>query len=652
MAYCGWGQYLEDKVLLNSISLQRVRCRVRSIRGYFSTVRPLVKLVWQASPYLFLTSFGLTLFVGLVPAANIFITSSLLDVLVQEVRRPAGNDSALPTDFVVLLALLAVVNLLEQVFEQLAQVISRLHGARITNHVQMLIAAKASEIDLASFEDPDFHNRMTVASNEAPHRPKMIIDELLGAVSMLTTLASLTTVLLVWHAWIVPIILVASLATLWVSTHFGTAMVRLVNRRAETERKQHYLSALFVSDQVVKEMRLFNLRDFLLNKFQTLLETIYQQNRSLAFNELGYSLPASLILGLVQVALIGFTALQALQGAISIGQFNLYTQSIIQVAMQIPGLMFAIGMLHESNLFAAGLFGFLATQPQVEAPRLGAKASSSAISQTPQIEFRDVSFVYPGTVRPVLDRVSFKILPGEAIALVGENGAGKSSLVKLLAGLYEPTEGQILLDGININTLNRDDLRAYLSVIFQDYVIYHFSARENIGVGQVDKLDDFHLVENSAQLSGLDKIIDKLPEEYETVLGRFWESGHELSGGQRQLVALARALFRDAPILMLDEPSAALDVYTERRFFQRLLEGRTVERPKTVIFISHRFTTVRRADRIFVLENGRLIEQGTHKNLLAKGEHYADMFNLQAAMYSIPDSPTKTPDEDTSTSDL
>ena len=291
-----------------------------------------------------------------------------------------------------------------------------------------------------------------------------------------------------------------------------------------------------------------------------------------------------------------------------------------------------LGALHEGNLYAKRLFGFLATEPVVEVSR--GSAAEPAAGRPPRIVFEQVGFRYPGTDRMVLTDLDLSIEPGESVALVGNNGAGKSTVVKLLVGLYEPTAGRILLDGIDIASLDRSELRARLSVVFQDFVIYHFSAWDNVGFGRLDRLADRAAVEAVARQSGLDRVVRQLPDGYDTVLGRFWEKGHELSGGQRQLVALARALLRQAPVLVLDEPSSALDVRTERAFFERLLDG---EADRTTILISHRYSTVRRADRILVLADGRLVEQGSHDELMRLAGEYAEMYRLHSAAFQPTD---------------
>jgi len=599
---------------------------------YLSTLKQVARLVWTVNPRTFLALFSLAILNGLFPTASAFFTSSLLQMLVQTLH--TKNVVNLPANFIGLLMLMAGVAVLNHVFQHLSTVIQNLYQTLVSNHIGLLIAEKAAVIDLAFFENPAFHNKMRTAVGEASYRPMMLLNGLMNLASTLTTLFSMSLVIALWQAWIIPVIFLSSLAMLWASVHFGAQRVALLSGRAETERKKQYLQTLLTSEQGAKEIRLFSLRQFLLNNYRALLDSTFRQDRKLAFRQVFYLGAIDVLLSVVQPLLYSFTAIQVLQGLINIGQFSFYTQSIQQLQGTLIGQMSSLGTLHEGNLFVTNLLNFLDWQPQVEAPRTESKKYLAAISARPRIEFREVTFCYPDTERIALDNVSFVIQPGEAIALVGENGAGKSTFVKLLAGLYEPTAGQILLDDVPILHLDRDDLRRYLSVIFQDYTIYYLSAYNNIGVGQVEHIQDKALLEAAAKRCGLDHVIASLPNGFETVLGSFWEHGHELSGGQRQLVAMARALVRNAPILVLDEPSAALDIYTERSLFQHLLEDRASGQFQTVIFISHRFASVRLADRILVLEHGNVIEQGTHDELLNRNGRYAEMFNLQAEQYN------------------
>jgi ATP-binding cassette subfamily B protein len=619
-------------------------------REYLSTVKPLARLIWSAGPHLFAMSAVLTVLTGLLPAANIAVVSALLQSLVEADQDAGGHGRSVPAHFVLLLVLLAGINLLAQVAERLGQTVTQLQGVRIGNRVQLRIAEKAASVDLASFEDREFHNRMRTVADEAPYRPHQMIADLVHAVSLLTTIVSLGAILLFWHVWVVAALVLASTATLWVSTHFGSAQVTLVAGRAEVQRTKQYVNTLLVSDQAAKEIRLFGLRQLFVSRLGELLERMYRQDRRLALRELAYSMPAGLLLAGTQIALIAFTAVQAVHGVISVGRFNQYMLTIVQLGAQLPVLAFAVGSLHESNLFASRLFGFLATQPRVEAPRSVPAADEQPVGAQPtgetavgeqapidpaatRIAFDRVCFSYPGTERQVLHEVSFELRAGEAVAFVGSNGAGKSTIVKLIAGLYEPTAGTVSLNGIDIRTLDRTTLRAHLSVVFQDFIVYHFSAYENVGFGRLQYLDDVERIRAAARQSGLDRVIEQLPDGYDTVLGRFWDKGHELSGGQRQLVALARALLRRAPVLILDEPSAALDARTEADFFDRLLEGMADRHARCTIFISHRLSTARRADRILVLKDGHIVEDGSHEQLMGLAGSYAEMFRLQSAAY-------------------
>lgn len=621
------------------ITAQSLRRRVGATRHYLATAGPLARLVWRAGPHLMLSSAGLAVLDGILPALNIVIVSALLQTLVNA-GHPAGSSrGGASSHFVLLVVLLALVGLVSQVGQRLGEVTAQLHGIRIANRVQSLIADQAATVDLASFEDRAFQDDMRTVTNEARYRPGQMIQQLLASVTAVATLVSLSVILIVWHVWVVAALLAASAATLWVSTHFGSAQVDMIVGRAEAERSKFYLYNVVTTDQAAKEIRLFGLRDLLVGRFGRLIESLYRQDRRLALRQLAYSMPAGLVLACAQSGLIVFAAVQALHGGITVGQFNQYMLTILQLGGQLPALAVTLGSLHQDNLFAARLFAFLATRPRVEAPLAlragwsGEPPASSVTAAGPRIMFDHVCFTYPGTGREVLTDVSFEVRPGQSIALAGSNGSGKSTIVKLLAGLYEPTAGSVSLNGTDIRTLDKAALRSVLSVVFQDFIIYHFPARENIGLGRVSFLDDQERIAAAARLSGLDRVIAALPAGYDTVLGRFWDKGHELSGGQRQLVALARALLRDAPVLVLDEPSAALDARNEADFFHRLLDSPDTDRSRCVIFIAHRLSIARQADHILVLSQGRLVEQGSHQTLMSMEGSYADMFRLQSAAY-------------------
>lgn len=572
----------------------------------------------------------LTLLTGITPVLTILISSKLIDLIVQTVAQPQTDQ--LPEPVMNWLILFGIILLLEQLSIRLRAAIERLYQIRVTNRVQLLIAEKAASLDLAFFENPAFHNQLRNAASEASFRPVTMITQLMMVIAGFMTLFSVMAILLWWKGWVVPVILVSAVLMFVVSTRFGSANVNLVMGRTPEARKAHYLNALLTSDTVAKDIRLFGLQDFFLNSYRDLLNTMYQQDSYLLRRQTLWIGLIELVMAMVRPLLVGLTAVEAFTHLITIGQFNLYAQSIIQLHTRLYSLMATLAQLHENSLFVSNLFRFLSIQPEVEAKRPNSALYQASISPTPHIEFRNVSFRYADTEKKILDRVSFHIRSGEAVALVGENGAGKTTLVKLLAGLYAPTEGEILLDGVDIQNLDRASLRNYLSVIFQDFPVYHFSVSENIAVGDVKHMQDGDRIKAAAERTRLAHLVQEMSDGYDTILGRWFERGHELSGGQRQLVALTRALVREAAVLVLDEPTSALDVHAERHFFQCLLDEQR-RCHQAVLFISHRFSTVRCADRILVLENGRILEEGSHTHLMGQQGRYAEMFNLQAEMY-------------------
>lgn len=588
---------------------------------------PIFKLLWQAGKWHLLGTAALNLILSVAPVLLILVTARLIDAFAALDSLGATSQSTPSTTTVILLiSLLVSGNFLSQLLERISLVVRDLFQVRFTNRVKWLIAKKAAGMDLPFMEDAVFNNQLRTAADEANHKPVAFVDSLLMASSSLITLVALSLVLIAWQPWIVPVILLAALLTLAVSSKFASLRVTMITERAEVERRKWYLYTLLTSDQGAKEVRLFSLQTYLLAKFRELLDQMYQQDRRLIVREVGFSGGASLVSSAVQGGLIVFTALQALRQAITVGEFSLYYQAIMQFEGQAISLMLTLGSLRESRLFSEALLDFLKKRPVIEGERPNSAVKLPVSNRAPTIRFDDVSFRYPNADKLSLNGINFELHPGEVVALVGENGAGKSTLVKLMAGLYTPTSGKVYVDGLDIEELDRGDLRSRLSVAFQDFAVFHLSAYENIALGNFAK-DRFREVEEVARKTGWDKVVERLPNGYDTVLGRFWERGHELSGGQKQLVAVTRSLLRNAPILVLDEPSAALDVFTEQKFLQELFAYR--QDGKTVLFSSHRFTTVRKADRILVFRAGELVEQGSHSHLIRQSGYYAEMYALQ-----------------------
>jgi ATP-binding cassette, subfamily B, bacterial len=465
------------------------------------------------------------------------------------------------------------------------------------------------------------------ARREGSYKPVELINDTFQIVQNMITLISFAALMLRFSPWLVLILLATSIPAFIAETRFSEQGFRLLTRRAPETRQINYLARLLTEDTAAKEIKLFNLGNTLLARYMTLFDKFFREDKSLAVRR------AVVGFGLGLVATLGFYGSYAwivwrtVQGSISLGDMTLYLSIFRQGQTTFQSILAGIGNIYENNLFMAHYFEFLELKPQMQ---VAAPRQKLPVSLIRGIEFRRVGFRYPESDEWVLRGIDLKIPPGEKIALVGHNGAGKTTLIKLLSRLYDPTEGAILLDGIDIRELDPIELRQKIGVIFQDFVRYHLPVSENIGFGQIEAADRMDRIVESARKSGADAMIEGLPEGYQTLLGRWFHGGHELSLGQWQRVALARAFMRDAEILVLDEPTASLDARTEYEIFQHFKE---LTAGKMTILISHRFSTVRMADRIVVIQGGQIVEIGSHEELLRMEGTYAQLFSMQAEGY-------------------
>jgi ATP-binding cassette subfamily B protein len=452
-----------------------------------------------------------------------------------------------------------------------------------------------------------------------------LFADVISVLQQTVTLLSVIVVLFAWDPWTAVLIVVAPLPALAANLHFGRRGFEIEHRRAADRRHAAYLQALIVNDQAYKEIHLLRLGPELLRRYLDQLRSFYAADRSLARRRTVVSLP----LGLLSVAVAGGALLRALLDTIArgtIGQFTGFVQAIGTVSNSAALLVGTAGQLHQNALFVSNLFEFL------DLPESTIRGGDRRFPQrlTYGIEFRNVTFTYPGTSTTAIRGLSCLLPAGSCVAVVGPNGAGKTTLVKLLTRLYEPTSGQILVDGVPIDRYDLADLRRGIGVIFQDFVQYELSAAENIGFGRIEDLTDEARIRWSARMSGAATALETLPDGYQTTLGRMFRDGHQLSIGQWQRVALARAFMSRAPVVILDEPTASIDANAEAEIFDRLHE---ITAGATAILIAHRFSTVRMADHILVLAGGRLVESGTHEQLLDAHGTYAHLYTIQASAY-------------------
>jgi ATP-binding cassette subfamily B protein len=594
------------------------RTRLASLRN----IRPLLGMVWDTSPSLVAVTTALRLVRALLPLAMLWVSKLILDGVVAWIKRGSGNAANLWK----LVALELGLAVLSDLLGRANSLTDSLLSDRFTNRISVRLIEHATKLDLASFEDPVFYDKLERARRQTTGRIGLLAAVLNVGQDTLS-LISLSAGLIVFSPWLMVLLVAAVIPAFLGETHFTALAYSVLYRWTPQRRLLDYIRLLGASNQSAKEVKIFGLGGHLSERYREVSDRIYEDNKKVAVKRASVGFLLNLVSTGGYYGAYAVVLIRTLAGAISVGTFTFLTGAFSRSRMYIEKILQSFTDISDQALYLKDLFEFFEMQPAIgSTPR----ALPAPRPIRDGFEFRNVGFAYPGSSQMVVENINFRLDSQEKIALIGENGAGKTTLVKLLARLYDPTVGEILLDGIDLREYNVEDLRKEIGVIFQDYMRYELIAKENIGFGKIEDLADQARIEMAAHKSMAFQVIGKLPNGYDQMIGRRFDGGVDLSGGEWQKFALARAYMRDAQLLILDEPTATLDARAEYEVFRRFAE---LTKGRMAVLISHRFSTVRMADRILVLKDGRIREQGTHNQLVALGGQYAELFELQAAGY-------------------
>ncbi len=581
------------------------------------------RFVWRASAGLTVINAVLVVVIGILPLASLYLIKLIIDTISDALQSGASETSA--TRLIWLVAAAAAVALLQASLSRLAAYFAEAQTIKVTDYVYQVMHEKSMRLDLAYYENPTYYDSLHRAQQEGPYRPTRIVNGLNHLLQSAVSLVAMVGLLFVFH-WLVGVLLfIAALPGLFVQVVFSRKYYEWQLQRTKTERLAKYFSWVLTADTFAKELRLFQSGRYFANGFNELRRLIRREKLSLAGRRTLADCCAQWFATIVLMGCFLAIALRTLQGAITLGDLVMFFQAFQRGISSLKEFLQHLAALYEDNLFVEHFFTFLDVQNRINDP-----PHPLPLPTPPEhgVVLDQVQFSYPGEREPVLNDVSLTIRPGEVVALIGANGAGKSTLVKLLCRLYDPLQGSISMENISLPQLRLEDIRTSISVVFQDFVKYQLTVRENIWLGNTSAPLDSPLVEEAARKAGAGPLIDHLPNGYATTLGKWFPGGEELSHGEWQKIVLARAFFRDSRFIILDEPTSSLDADTEHYLFlkfKELIAGRSA------LLISHRFSTVRMADTIYVLEGGRIIEQGSHDQLMAHAGRYADMYRKQAA---------------------
>jgi ATP-binding cassette subfamily B protein len=592
--------------------------RISALRN----VPAVLKIVWDSGPGVVIFGLVSRLFSSLLPVVLLWITKLIIDGIVH--ARYAHQ--AVRPGFWWLVAAEFALAVLNSILIRATDYSDSLLADKYTRYVSIRVMNHAASLDLQAYEDPIFYDRLERARVQATDRLVMI--QAIGRlVQQAITTITLSVSIMLFSPWLMLLLIAGVVPAFLGESHFAFLGYAKNFRQTPMRRQLDYLRILGGSKEAAKELKLFGLRDFLRARFTRLSDEIYDENVALSRRKLIAGSLLSMIGIMGYYSAYVFVIWRTVQGALTIGALTFLAGAIQQASSNIEQIFSTVAAIGDQALFLTDLLAFFEMEPTI---RSKPNALPAPRPITRGVEFRNVSFSYPGNARLILDRINFKLHTDERLALIGENGQGKTTIVKLITRLYDPTEGEILLDGIDLREYDLEDLHREIGVIFQDFMRYEMTARENIAVGRIEEINNLELLKSAAQKSMADQTIGRLSLGYDQMLGRRFDKGIDLSGGEWQKVALARAYLRDAQLLILDEPTAALDARSEYEVFQRFSE---LTAGKMALFISHRFSTVRSADRILVIENGKITEEGTHDQLASLGGRYAEMFEMQASSY-------------------
>ncbi len=597
-----------------------------SYLGVFRYGRRAIELVWSTDRRLTIGLAVLTLTAGVLPAGIAYVGKLIVDSVVAAIDVSAAGGAP---DYTGVMWFVAIEGLLVAGMAATQRGIGycqTLLRVLLSQRVNTLILEKALTLELAQFEDSEFYDKLNRARQEASSRPLSLVTRTFNLLQHGISLASYATLLLQFSGWAVLVLIAAGLPAFVAETYFSGERFRMFRHRSAERRKLLYLEMVLAREDHAKEIKLFQLGTELLQRYKNIFHALFEDERRLTRRQDGWGLVLGLISNAAFYGAYAWIAVATIQGTISLGQMTMYLVVFKQGQSSVSAMLGAIGGLYEDNLYLSNLYEYL------EQPALSwAGASAHGPEPSAGVVFENVSFTYPGASRPAVRNLNLTLTPGQSIGIVGRNGSGKTTLIKLLAGLYPADEGRILYEGRDLEEWDADLLRKRIGIIFQDFNRYQLEVGENIGVGDEPRLSDAAGWAEAARLGQAASFIENLPDQYHTQLGRWFHQGQELSGGEWQRIALSRAFMRQgAEILVLDEPTAAMDAETEADVFEHF---QSLTQAKIVVLISHRFSTVRQADLIVVMEQGQIIERGSHEELVSLGGQYARLFELQARGY-------------------